>query len=443
MSKGFWFCITFWIIFTLARVLCHQPWSDEANAWELARSFEFGSILESIKYQGHFFVWYFILLPFAKFDFAYPYSMLLINWAFCFVALVVLWRFAPFNNWIKGLMTFSFPFFTYYPVVARCYSIGILLLFALCALYKDRLKHPIWYANIVFICANTSLMACIGALIFGGILLFDLFKQKQNKDLKICLGIAVTCILMLLVQVLNVKYGGRPDDKIRGLTLDSFLLMFPLFPKFINAIFIGIFVVGFGISLFKDKLILMFLSVIYGFLLMFFHFCYAGDFWHWYFLYIYLICACWLALDRNVISDKFKKATVILLGLLTVMFFFELRYEIRVFQSNSKNIAEFIKENRTARFVYFDIILKSTLPYLHDADYDLAYYEYSNRQKDNVEFEKAKEYLASDKETYFLWSNCDEIEEIKGKNGEIIKLFVAKNFQNTYCIYKTEFIKNK
>ena len=124
MSKGFWFCITFWIIFTLARVFTHQPWSDEANAWELARNFEFGSILESIKYQGHFFVWYFILLPFAKFDFAYPYSMLLINWAFCFAALVVLWRFAPFNSWIKGLMTFSFPFFTYYPVVARCYSIG-------------------------------------------------------------------------------------------------------------------------------------------------------------------------------------------------------------------------------------------------------------------------------------------------------------------------------
>lgn len=440
-NKTFWVCIVFWIIFTLLRTIFHQPWSDEATAWEFARDFEWGSILESLKYEGHFFVWYLILLPFAKLNLGYPYSMLMLNWAFCFGAILLLWKYAKFNNFIKVAIIFSFPFLAYYPVVARCYSIGILLLFLLCAMYKDRLKHPIMYASIVFVCANTSLMACIGALIFGAVLLFDLFKSKQKKDLKICLSIAFLCIITLLVQVLNVKMGGVPENKIHGITKEILLNPFVYFTPVVNAILLTFFTIGFTLSLFKDKLVFGFLLITYGFLISFFQFCYCGDFWHWYFLYIYLICGCWIGFDREFLTDKSRQITTILLCFISILFIFDMKYEPRVFVSNSRDIANFVKANNQVHFIYFDNILKSTLPYLHNDNYDISYFANKNRTKDTIQFYTVKSYLKLDKINYSIWANCDEISDLVNENGDKIKFSQVKDFRNRYCVYKTEYIK--
>lgn len=442
-NKTFWVCICFWTIFTLLRVIFHQPWSDEANAWELVRNFHFGSIMDTIKYEGHFFVWYLILLPFAKLNFAYPYSMLLINWLFGFFTILTLWKYAPFNNFIKVAITFSFPFFAYYPIVARCYMVGILLLFILCAMYKNKLKYPIIFSILVFLCANTSLMACIGALFFGVILLFDLFKQKQYFDLKICSTIGFLCIITLLIQILNVQYAGVPSTKITGITKEIFLNPFVYFTPIVNAILLTIFTLGFGINLFKDKLVFNFLAITFGFLILFFQFCYCGDFWHWYFLYVYLICGCWIGFNREALTEKMKKSTTVLLCIISVLFIFDFKYEPRVFVSNSKILANFVKENKQAHFIYFDNVLNSTFPYLHDDNYFISYFQDKNRAKQTLEFEKVKSYIHLDKINYSIWANCDEIKEIKDKNENKITFSLEKNFQNRYCIYKTEYVEKK
>lgn len=442
-NKTFWVCICFWTIFTLLRVIFHQPWSDEANAWELVRNFHFGSIMDTIKYEGHFFVWYLILLPFAKLNFAYPYSMLLINWLFGFFTILTLWKYAPFNNFIKVAITFSFPFFAYYPIVARCYMVGILLLFILCAMYKNKLKYPIIFSILVFLCANTSLMACIGALFFGVILLFDLFKQKQYFDLKICSTIGFLCIITLLIQILNVQYAGVPSTKITGITKEIFLNPFVYFTPIVNAILLTIFTLGFGINLFKDKLVFNFLAITFGFLILFFQFCYCGDFWHWYFLYVYLICGCWIGFNREALTEKMKKSTTVLLCIISVLFIFDFKYEPRVFVSNSKILANFVKENKQAHFIYFDNVLNSTFPYLHDDNYFISYFQDKNRAKQTLEFEKVKSYIHLDKINYSIWANCDEIKEIKDKNENKITFSLEKNLQNRYCIYKTEYVEKK
>ncbi len=442
-NKIFWVCICFWTIFTLLRVIFHQPWSDEANAWELVRNFHLGSIMDTIKYEGHFFVWYLILLPFAKLNFAYPYSMLLINWLFGFFTILTLWKYAPFNNFIKVAITFSFPFFAYYPIVARCYMVGIFLLFILCTMYKNKLKYPIIFSVLVFLCANTSLMACIGALFFGVILLFDLFKQKQYFDLKICSAIGFLCIITLLIQILNVQYAGVPSTKITGITKEIFLNPFVYFTPIVNAILLTIFTLGFGISLFKDKLVFSFLAITFGFLILFFQFCYCGDFWHWYFLYVYLICGCWIGFNREALTENMKKSTTIFLCIISILFIFDFKYEPRVFVSNSKILANFIKENKQAHFIYFDNVLNSTLPYLHDDNYSISYFQNKNRTKQTLVFEKVKNYIDLNKINYSIWANCDEIKEIKDKNGNKITFSLEKNLQNRYCIYKTEYVEKK
>lgn len=58
-------CITFSLLFF------HESWRDEAQAWLLARDCSIPELVAAMKYEGHFLLWYFILMPFAKNGFPY------------------------------------------------------------------------------------------------------------------------------------------------------------------------------------------------------------------------------------------------------------------------------------------------------------------------------------------------------------------------------------
>ncbi len=118
-----------------------------------------------------------------------------------------------------------------------------------------------------------------------------------------------------------------------------------------------------------------------------------------------------------------------------------MKYEPRVFVSNSRDIANFVKANKQVHFIYFDNILKSTLPYLHDDNYDISYFANKNRTKDTIQFDTVKSYLKLDKTNYSIWANCDEIHNLKDKNGDKIEFVLVKDFRNRYCVYKTEYKK--
>ncbi|MBR1907795.1 hypothetical protein IJ818_02545 [bacterium] len=436
-------CLSVWTIITLLRVVFHQPWHDEANAWELARNFHWGSILDNLKYEGHFFVWYFLILPFAKLDLFYPYSMLLINWGFCLGAIYLLWKKFPFNNAVKALITFSFPFLACYPVIARCYSVGIFLLFALAAMYRDRLKHPVIYSIFIFFCANTSLMALIGAFLFGSFLIYDLFKEKQFKDFKICFGIAVLSVVTFIVQTLNVDLSNIPEAKLAGYGLNKVLSSFTLFTPAVNAIFLLIFLFGFGLIFFKDKRIFSFLALIYAFLLYFFNFWYSGDFWHHYFFFIYLICACWIFADNCTISSKLKNLLTILLCILSFILVFDFRYETVFFNSKSKVIADYIKNHQNIHHIFINRVFLMSLPYLHNSNSDIVLIQSENTNYDiYFNFDDIKNaMITSDKNkgNYLYVNTCSPIPDLR-KGNEILKFELKENIDNIYCIYKIDII---
>ena len=133
------FCIIIYSLITLFKALTHTPWFDEAHAWTIAEQLSLPEVFNYVKDEGHFFLWQFILYPFAKMH-LYPYAMQFLNWLFCTAAIIIMWKKAPFHYVIKILITFSYPFFVCYSIIARCYSIGILLLFLLAALFNDKLK---------------------------------------------------------------------------------------------------------------------------------------------------------------------------------------------------------------------------------------------------------------------------------------------------------------
>lgn len=138
----FWIVITIYVLITVLRVLNHQPWFDEAHAWHIAQEKNLLEVIQLMPVEGHTFIWYLLLMPFAKTNFHYPWPMFILNYTFALVSVIILWKKAPLHNITKTIITFSFPFFACLPVLARCYSIGVMLLFIILAVYKDRLKHP-------------------------------------------------------------------------------------------------------------------------------------------------------------------------------------------------------------------------------------------------------------------------------------------------------------
>ena len=50
---------------TFSLLFFHENWRDEAQAWLIARDCTIPELIDEMKYEGHFLVWYLILMPFA------------------------------------------------------------------------------------------------------------------------------------------------------------------------------------------------------------------------------------------------------------------------------------------------------------------------------------------------------------------------------------------
>lgn len=312
-----------WGTVTLIRVLHHSPWYDEAHAWLIAQELNLIEIIKLMKIEGHTFIWYLLLMPFAKSNFMYPYSMLLLNWLFCFIAILILWIKAPFNNWVKFLISFSFPFLALYPVVARCYSIGIMFLFAITAMENKKLEHPNWYALLLILCANTSIMAAVGATVFGCLFLYEMIKNKVNIVVPICIMLS-GAVMVLLQLPLNLSNHTLITFLNRPLNIYFFKSTFFSDSLNLNILIIIILSILMSIFYFRNKIIPMFLISCYTLLFGVFNF-YLGEMWHHFFFYIYLIISCWLILVKCKFQNKkivFKPLMSFVLIFISLVFIF-------------------------------------------------------------------------------------------------------------------------
>ena len=83
------------------------PQFDEAHSWNIARYLKPLQIFDITKTEGHPFLWYYLLMPMAKTDFMYPYSLYTLNLILFLAAFFIFYRFAPFPNYLKYLITLS------------------------------------------------------------------------------------------------------------------------------------------------------------------------------------------------------------------------------------------------------------------------------------------------------------------------------------------------
>ncbi len=355
--------LTIYVCLTLSNPFIRNFNHDEIHAWNIASSFGFIDIVRLMRSEGHTFIWFMLIKPFTSFSI---YSIKVLNWMFTFLAVILLWIFAPFKPVEKFLITFSCPFLLIYPVIARCYGIGILLLFLVVILYKRRFDKPILFSILIFLAANTSLMAAIPASILGFIYSIEILKQKQKQKI-LPLLILILVPISLYIQWHNpiIPFYSENyvfSDRVKSFFLEGYL--FDWCSKLAYIIYPGIFLSSI-LYFSKNKRILLFLLSSWLVLIGIFFTVYCGFDYHFYFLYIYLILAYWVGYENN---NSYKKIFITFFILLSSLFCFKKVSNVWLFNTYYRDTAACILSNVSPNsYIYANLFeVNILLPYLYN-----------------------------------------------------------------------------
>ncbi len=135
--------------------VAHEPWRDEADAWLVARDATPPEILGLTGAAGTPSLWYWTLLPFAKVGLPYG-AMKAIQGGLAAGAASLLVLRSPFALWECGLLLFGYFLGYEYGVVARSYTLTVLLLFAVASFWRERRETPWPLHGALFLLANTN-----------------------------------------------------------------------------------------------------------------------------------------------------------------------------------------------------------------------------------------------------------------------------------------------
>lgn len=192
----------------------HEPWRDELQAWSIARaSHSLTDLFGNLNYEGHPFLWYALLWPFARLT-GDPRAMQVVSLVVATgTAWLVLAR-APFAWWIRVAIVFSyFPFYEY-GAIARSYGLGMFLTVAACALLSGPRRDGALPALVLGALALTSLY---GLMISGAIAtawVTDAWlagRRPFSRGRAIGLVSYAACAVIAVIQVIPPKdapFGG-------------------------------------------------------------------------------------------------------------------------------------------------------------------------------------------------------------------------------------------
>ena len=311
----------FFVVLTFVLMLFRVPFFDEAYAF-LISQLPTNEIFELLKVEGHGAIWYLLLKIFSINSNFYPYPMLFLSWLISSVLIFVFWKKAPFNNLIKFLIIFSYPFFNYFSIYARPYGLNVLILFLLASLVKDIVKKPILFYFLIVLCANISAIGAIGAFAFFIFFLFEV-KKIAKKDLFLSFFVYFLGAIFILIQFSNVQMPElRPEFMIQDFKNDLFnFISFGIYSfndrnifQILFSVFSSVLLYFGGFLLFKkDKRVFLFLFINYALLTFLFIKIYVGAFWHYFFYFVYFIVALWLCWDKFKDNKTFKIFLIILL----------------------------------------------------------------------------------------------------------------------------------
>ncbi|MGB6831070.1 MAG: hypothetical protein WBE41_23695 [Terracidiphilus sp.] len=153
----------------------HEPFADEAQAWQLARSLPLTTLFHRfIRYEGSPGLWHFLLWAMNRIHIGYA-GMHWIAGAIAVCGVALLLFKSPLPGWLKFTLPFTYFLLFQYPVVARNYVLVPLLLFLVAIGWK---KSPLGVAVALGLLANTALHA---AAISGGLAVVYAIERWRDR----------------------------------------------------------------------------------------------------------------------------------------------------------------------------------------------------------------------------------------------------------------------
>src|SRR5580658_6317448 len=121
----------------------HEPWVDEAQAWQLARSLSLTSLFNTyIRYEGAPGLWHFLLWMMIRIHISYA-GLHWICGAIATAGVGLLLFKSPFPRYLKLSLPFTYFLLFQYAIVARNYVLAPLLFFLAAMAWR---KSPVWMA---------------------------------------------------------------------------------------------------------------------------------------------------------------------------------------------------------------------------------------------------------------------------------------------------------
>ncbi len=205
MKKNKFFIFTIFIIYFLIVLVTsyyHESWEDESQGWLIARDLNFIEIINQMKYEGHSFLWYYILAIFAKL-LPYEFSKIIMIVIAGITGFLILTK-SPYNNWVKLLILFNTVFLYYMPVFLRPYSIIPLMLICISIMNENPEKYPVLYGIAIAILANAHIIILGLAFIIYFKFFMEQFVDKYEKNskkqnIKLIIGTFIAIIGMIIV----------------------------------------------------------------------------------------------------------------------------------------------------------------------------------------------------------------------------------------------------
>ncbi len=222
-----------YIIITGAVCINHENYENEAQSFLLARDLSIPQIISQLKYEGHSFLWYFVIFPFAKLGLPIQ-SQNFISWAFGIATVVLILKKTNINKFLKVLIIFSSGLLYFYTAIARTYAMIPLLLVLISIIYEKRDKHPYIFAILLALLANTHLImiptAVLLAVFYWGKKIIQKNININKKDFFLSLlifivGLTLFCIIIVL-SITNMELVNN-NIKVDG--IDNFNVLYNKF----------------------------------------------------------------------------------------------------------------------------------------------------------------------------------------------------------------------
>lgn len=360
------FIFTLYIAITIFTVFHHEPWRDEAHIWLVVRDLPFLSIFSQVCYDGTPALWYVILAPFIKLGFPY-FTMNLIHLVVIFFTVFLFIYKSPFSIYTKFLFVFSHHIIWEYSIMARHYSIGVLLLILIASCYKDRFQKPVLYSFFIFLLFNANVHSFFIAGAFAFVYLLEFYKkEKISSQLIIAFFIISLGILVSVLQLVsppdNIHYGFFPQSNSDAPLHALKNAFFPRLPfDFLKWVAAGLILSTF-IYLYKSSRSAFFILLLsclgLGYIFIFQH---KGQYRHNGFILIVVMVMLWISLNKqkaitNIKSKmplvkKFTQHRIVIIGinisLAIAIIPGAIRHylEINYLFSGSKEMAQYLKSH--------------------------------------------------------------------------------------------------